>query len=412
MPLKICLYSFSLRSGGAERQMALLVRELDQRGLDVILLLEQTDNAWPHYLETLKNTGVEIVNAMDKRFLKNGMECVRKHSSFYEGMPASIFFKSGTLYAAGALAALKPDIVHSTLDPVNVRAGCAAILADIPVHLASFRNVDPATANFESVKFTLPIYKYILARDKMSMEANSHVGAEKYAHWLGIDSDLIAYNPNGIDPAIYMKTPVNARNIILRELGLPANAKIILTLSRFSPEKAPESMLNIFKSARVQTSNVYYLIAGAGMDTDGEMGRMVQQLALEDRLKLLGERQDIPRLLAAADVLLLPSRVEGFPNAIMEAMTASVPVVASNVGGIPDLLRDGLDGFLHGRDDLAGMARSIIKLLADADLAANMGKSARDRVCSEFTLKKLGDRTIRRYQELLEEANRTSGDQF
>lgn len=118
-------------------------------------------------------------------------------------------------------------------------------------------------------------------------------------------------------------------------------------------------------------------------------------------MHLLGVQGDVSSLFASADVFLLPSRVESFPNAVMEAMAAALPVVASNVGGIPDLVRPGQDGFLHEAADVAGMARSIVALLDDAGLRAQFGHAARQRVVEEFSLQKLGDRALKRYEDLL-----------
>lgn len=104
-------------------------------------------------------------------------------------------------------------------------------------------------------------------------------------------------------------------------------------------------------------SGVAYLIAGDGMIWDGEMGDMVRKRGLENSARLLGVQNNVGALLACADAFLLPSNVEGFPNAIMEAMMSGIPVVASNVGGTPDLVRNGIDEFLHDPKDIDGIQK-------------------------------------------------------
>ena len=137
-----------------------------------------------------------------------------------------------------------------------------------------------------------------------------------------------------------------------------------------------------------------------------EMGELVRKCGPAHHVHLLGVRNDVASLLARADIFLLPSRVESFPISIMEAMSMGLPVVASNVGGIPDLVRHGEDGFLHDAADLEGMARSVVALLDDAALRERLGANGRQRVVEEFSLEKLGDRALERYEALLAGARR------
>lgn len=166
-------------------------------------------------------------------------------------------------------------------------------------------------------------------------------------------------------------------------------------------------MLDIFARLLPQQPDCHYLIAGNRMTYEEEMGSMVRAAGLEDRVHLLGVRSDVAALLSAADVFLLPSRMEGFPNAIMEAMAGGLPVVASNVGGMPDLVRHGEGGYLHEAQDAQGMAESVTALLANPEMRARFGASARQRVLREFSLQKLGNRTLQKYRELLAETDRT-----
>ena len=140
------------------------------------------------------------------------------------------------------------------------------------------------------------------------------------------------------------------------------------------------------------------------MGKDEEMGELVRKCAPMHHVHLLGVRSDVASLFASADIFLLPSRVESFPISIMEAMAMGLPVVASTVGGIPDLVRHGEDGFLHDAADVQGMAQSIVTLVDDAELRARLGSAGRKRVREEFSLQKLGDRALERYEALLAEA--------
>lgn len=401
MPLKVCLYVSIFNPGGAERQIVNLARELSTRGHDVVLLHMHKDINQAHYLDAVRGTGVELINAAMLNFLKAGMLLSRKYPDFYAHIPAPGPVKQGIRFLAGALSEIRPDIVHSYLDLPNCMAGCAAIMADVPVHLASFRNVDPETGKFGWEDLTLPLYRYILDQGRPYFEANSRTGAEHYARWLGVPPDEITYTPNGIDPAVYMMPPGQPRGEIREALGLPASAPTLVTLARYSPEKAPQAMLDIFARVRANHPDAHYIIAGNGMTHAGEMGTMVRARGLEKAVHLLGVRNDVAALLSCADVFLLPSKIEGFPNAIMEAMAAGTSVVASNVGGVPDLIRHNQDGLLHAAQDLEGMVQSVEALLADAELRTRFGESARQRIVQDFSLQKLADRALGRYEGLL-----------
>lgn len=405
MPLKVCLYVSTFNPGGAERQIVNLARELSSRGHDVVLLHMQKDIKQAHYLDALRGTRVQLVDAAMPNFLKEGILLSRKQPDFYANIPASRFVKTNIRFLAGAFSELKPDIVHSYLDLPNCTAGCAAIMAHVPVHLASFRNVDPETGKFGWADLTLPLYRYILDNGQPHFEANSKTGLDHYAHWLDVDPGRIRYTPNGIDPGVYMSPRGPAPQEMRQALGIPASSPLLMTLARFSPEKAPQTMLDIFARIQAVHPEARYVIAGHGMSAEGEMGAMVRARGLERAVHLLGVRSDVAELLSCADVFLLPSKIEGFPNAIMEAMSAGVPVVASKVGGVPDLIRHGQDGFLHEAQDLDAMVRSVATLLDEPGVRARFGASARHRIAQEFSLQKLGDRVLASYEELLDKSS-------
>lgn len=187
MALSVCLYISTFVPGGAERQIVNLAGELARRGLRVTLLHAQKDIRHAHYLEALGESGVAIVNVMSPDFLKEGLRLSPEHADFFEAIPAPHALKMGMLFLAGAFSRLRPDVVHSYLDPPNCTAGCAAVLANVPGHLASFRNVDPQSLGQDYAELTLQLYRYLIARASPYFEANSRNGALCYARWLGVE---------------------------------------------------------------------------------------------------------------------------------------------------------------------------------------------------------------------------------
>ena len=401
MALKVCLCIPSFDPGGAERQIVNLARELASRGIQVILLHSKKDIQYSFYLEVLRQADVKIISSMSPDFLKAGTHLSKQCAEFFSRIPIPLLSRMALLFLAGALAHIRPDVLHTYLDGSNCMGGCAAAMAGVPVHLASFRNVDPSIDCPEKADMLFSLYRYLLEHGHTSFEANSRAGAEHYARWLSIDAESIFYNPNGLDPAAYLKGENASANDLRQSLNIPANSPLILTLARYAPQKAPETMLDVFTRVLESRPHCRYLVAGSGMTADQEMGEHVRARGLEDRVHLLGVQSNVAALLKAADVFLLPSRFEGFPNVLMEAMAMGLPVVASNVGGCPDLVRHGQDGFLHEWEDQGGMAQSVLALLADAELSQRLGKSGRQRVLEEFSLQKLGDRTLKRYEDLL-----------
>ena len=406
MSLKVCLYISAFSPGGAERQIVNLAAELAGRGIRVALLYARKELQDACYLDAIRGKGVDLINVVRPDFLKQGILLSKQHADFYDNIPAPPSLRLASLYLAGAFSCLKPDVVHSYLDLTNCTAGCAAVLAEVPAHLASFCSLDPVTLKSNEAELAYPLYQYLLAHARPHFEACSRAGAAHYARWLDIPLETITYSPNGLDPTVYLAAAPDAGAAVRKALGIPATAPVLLSLSRFIWAKAPESLLDIFRRVLAARPDCHLLVAGTGMADDEEMGELLRKCGPADHVHLLGVRGDVASLFASADIFLLPSRVESFPISIMEAMAMGVPVVASTVGGIPDLVRHGEDGFLHDPQDVAGMAESVLTLLADAAIRERFGEAGRQRIAREFSLQKLGDRALARYEELLAECDR------
>jgi glycosyltransferase involved in cell wall biosynthesis len=136
----------------------------------------------------------------------------------------------------------------------------------------------------------------------------------------------------------------------------------------------------------------------------GETRDLATELGLTERVRFLGQRTDVDRILADAQVSLLITNWEGFPLSILEAMRAGLPVVASNVGGVGESVRDGENGFLVGRGDVAQLRDRIERLLTEPELRARLGASGRSRFVQDFTLEVSVARTLAVYEATVAEA--------
>jgi N-acetyl-alpha-D-glucosaminyl L-malate synthase BshA len=189
--------------------------------------------------------------------------------------------------------------------------------------------------------------------------------------------------PNFLDCAEYRPRP----NPGLRARLCPPDRYdgMLLHISNFRPVKRLDAVLEVFRRVR-DRYRAKLVLAGDGP----ERGRVAQQAAeadLTEHVEILGEQDEVRDLLSAADVFLLPSSQESFGLAAAEAMACGTPVVASRVGGLPEVITDGETGFLHDPNDLDGMAASALALLTDAGLRDRLSRAARativERYCEE-----------------------------
>ncbi len=178
---------------------------------------------------------------------------------------------------------------------------------------------------------------------------------------------------------------------VRRELGIDPTDPVLLVAARLSEEKGLTYLLEAMPLLWRERPEAWLLIAG-----DGPQARILQERAeaLGGRIRMLGMRSDVPRLMAAADVFCLPSLVEGLPLALAEAMGHGLPAVASRVGGVPELIREGETGLLVPPRDPEQLAQKLLLLLGDPALRQQVGSAGRALVRREFTL----DRMIGRFE--------------
>jgi N-acetyl-alpha-D-glucosaminyl L-malate synthase BshA len=176
-------------------------------------------------------------------------------------------------------------------------------------------------------------------------------------------------------------------------------AKVAIHVSNFRPVKRTPAVVEVFDRI-CRKVNTHLLMVGDGPDLDAA-SRLAQELGLEERVHFLGEQDQVLPLLSIADVFLLPSVQESFGLAALEAMACEVPVVASNVGGLPEVIDDGRNGFLHPVDDLEGMAESAVALLTDPQRHAQMAGAALEKVRKTFCEEKIVPLYEAYYEEIL-----------
>jgi glycosyltransferase involved in cell wall biosynthesis len=198
--------------------------------------------------------------------------------------------------------------------------------------------------------------------------------------------------PNGVDLSRYARTD---RLAARRMLGLDPARRYVTTVARFHPVKDHRTLLQGFEAVARLQADVDLLLVGDG-PLRGELEALARSLRLEGRVHFMGVRNDVAEILRASDVFALTSVSEAASITLLEAMASELPVVVTGVGGNPEIVRDGIDGLLVPRGDSARVGEALSSVLTARTVAAEMGKSAAERVRSQYRL----EGTIARYHEL------------
>jgi glycosyltransferase involved in cell wall biosynthesis len=208
--------------------------------------------------------------------------------------------------------------------------------------------------------------------------------------------DRLFVIPNGVDLDRY-RGPAE-REAVRHELGLDAGARLIIVVAKLYAQKGHAALLDALSATSPQPQDAVLLL-GEGPERE-HLERMVRDRGLS-MVRFLGNRPDVPRLLAASDLFVLPSLWEGLPMALLEGMAAGLPVVATDVAGSRQVVRNGRDGILVPPGDAAALASAMAAVLANDEERARLGRAARDRVEQEFSAVRQAERHAEAYEAVL-----------
>jgi N-acetyl-alpha-D-glucosaminyl L-malate synthase BshA len=189
--------------------------------------------------------------------------------------------------------------------------------------------------------------------------------------------------PNFLDPTLHRRQALPE----LRRRYADDDTRLVIHVSNFRPVKRIDLVMETFDRIRREVPSRLLLVGdGPELSTAYRLGR---QMGITHLVEVLGAQEEVPPLLSIADLFLLPSALESFGLAALEAMACELPVVATRVGGLPEVVEDGVTGFLHGLDDAAGMADTAVALLRNPDRRCAVGRAARQRVIERFSAEKV-----------------------
>lgn len=242
----------------------------------------------------------------------------------------------------------------------------------------------------------LPITRYGIVQSD-GVTAISQYLKEETGKTFGFDD--ITVIPNFVCPTEYQRHPVET----LRKTLAPGGEPLLVHVSNFRPVKRPVDCVEILASVVRKGIKTRLVMVGDGSERTNAEHR-AHCLGVHDQCSFVGKQPRIVDYLSASDVLLLPSEQESFGLAALEAMACEVPVVASRVGGVPEVVTDGETGFLSAVGDVDKMADDAGRLLADPGLRSNMGQLARESAVSRYHTNKVIPEYIKFYEHMLNKA--------
>ena len=365
MPLRLLHVIPTLVRGGAEKQLALLASGLPRSEFDVHVAV--LTHSGP-YEATLRQAEIPVT-VIGKRWKLDPVSYYRLKRHIQH---------------------LQPDLVHTWLFAANAYGRQAALAAGVKQVIAGERCVDPWKSSWQ-----LAIDRH-LAKRTARIATNSS-GVREFYVSRGLPAEKFVVIPNGIAAAADGQPA--SRDELLAALQLPQGARLIAAVGRLWPQKRVKDLIwaaDLLKSTRDDT---HLLIIGDGPQR-WRLERYCDQNDVTDRVHFLGERGDVPRILPHLDALWLASEYEGQSNAIMEAMSAGVPVIATDIAGNRDLVIDGTTGYLVPVGDRFEFTRRTHWLLEDASLRQRLGAAGRDRIAREFTIEQMVGRHADLYREV------------
>ncbi len=284
----------------------------------------------------------------------------------------------------------RPAVVHSFLFRANLLARIAGYLTGVPVIICSVRVMGGETKWHHTVDrmtaFMADHFVAVSNRVKEHMLCKAHIAEHK-----------VSTIYNGIDVG---NSAAIDRTALMRDIGLKDDERILMSAGRLHRQKGYDLLLKALSVVQISFPTVKLLILGDG-EEEKTLKKLAHSLELSEKVLFLGLRSDVDRFLQCSEMCVLPSRWEGFPNVLLEAMAAGKPVVATAVGGVRELVVDNVTGILVPPQDDMAVAGAISLLLSDTRRALAMGAAGRERALKHFSMNAMISKTESLYHELL-----------
>jgi glycosyltransferase involved in cell wall biosynthesis/predicted Zn-dependent protease len=260
----------------------------------------------------------------------------------------------------------RPALVHLWQDGVISTGSVAAALAGVPRIVASMRNVVATETDRRRYRsYLATMYRALAQRNDARFTANSAAGAADYERWLDLAPGTISVIRNGVEVnTIRKRGAPELRKEARQALGLAEDELLMGGTFRLAPAKRPHLWLSVAEQVAAMVPRSRFVIVGDGV-LRHELERWIEDRGLAGRITLAGRKSPVEPWIAAMDVMLLASEVEGLPNVLLEAQALGVPVVTTNAGGSAEAVLDGITGMLVQDDAVENLAAAVTRVLRD-----------------------------------------------
>ena len=360
--------------GGAERQLLMLMRGLDRsRFRPHVVCLDGVGSLLSDYEEA-----AERVYVLDR------------HRAFDIGALAELI---------RIIRHIRPEIVHTWLYIANLYGGWAARLAGASALVVSQRGlgIDPQHTRLKT--YQMRVFNLLIAQFADRLLANAEaVARPMWRAGFAPERTRVVYN--GLEP---LPDITEAKRRALRQEFQVRDGQILLgSIARIDPKKDLGTMLRAVALVAQKHPHVRLLLVGGGFPHyQRELECLASDLGIQAHVEFLGFRSDPLEILSLCQISLLSSVTEGLPNAILESMLLGKPIVATRVGGVPELIGDGVEGWLVPPGDPNRFADQILHLIENPDRAEQMGAAGHARALRDFSAEAMVRRTEAVYDELL-----------
>jgi glycosyltransferase involved in cell wall biosynthesis len=291
------------------------------------------------------------------------------------------------------LRATKPHIVHTFLLTASLYGRFAAILERVPIVIGTEVNI------YERKLFTHAVAEWLLMAGTDRIVASADSVRDFYVRQIHANPAKVDVIHNAVD--FSQSHATMSRDQMRLSVGLSVDARVAGVIARLTEQKGHRYLFDALASTSA-LSDVHLLVIGGGEERDA-LGRHVDANGLSSRVHFLGPRRDLGNLLAAMDVFVLPSLWEGLPLSMVLAMGAAVPVVATSVAGIPEVVNEGRTGLLVPPRDVTALGAALARLFADPALREQIGRDARASVLPRFGIDRYVQSVVALYDRLLGE---------
>jgi glycosyltransferase involved in cell wall biosynthesis len=378
-PIRVLQLITSLERGGAENHLLALLTHADRRAFE---------------LETAVLSGEgELVPV----FRKAGIPVhLLKARNRFDPLALG---RLGRLLREGHF-----DILHSHLFRADIYAGLAvARLGERRPLLVSTRHNDD---RFFLNPFVGLVHYGVSARQDLIIAISDHIA--RFTVSRGVrHPERVRRVYHGLEPPVTRALEREGQHI-RRELGIGPDEFLVGNVGRLALQKGQRHLIAAMPLLLERVPRARAIIAGGG-DLEDYLRDLASEIGVANRVHVLGPRKDVPALMHAIDVFVMPSIWEGFGLVLLEAMAAGRPIVASRVATIPEVVADGESGILVPAGDPLALATALAELAEQPDVAARMGEAGRERLRKQFSVEKMVGDTELLYRELFDERSLAGG---